>query len=163
MNLAGADRTCVYDLTTQLWVEWEVAAGGARFPIVASCVHNNVLIVQHETNGWLYVMSPTVYQDDAVNFTVLARLGRVDFDTSIRKFIQSLTPIGDVQSSTTNTSLQYSDDDWVTLSTARTLDMSLVRPFSSNLGNFRRRAFQLSYAGNNPWRYEALELKIKLG
>ena len=163
LNLDSANRTFVYDYKEDLWVEWEVAAGGAKWPIVASCQHGNALICQHATNGWLYVMSPTIYQDDTVNFTWLMRLGRVDFGTNQYKFAKSLDIIGDIQSSTTNVSLQYSDDDWTTLSTARTLNMALSRAFAMNLGMFRRRSFQLSYAGNNPLRVEALELRIKLG
>ena len=163
LNLDSASRTFVYDYKTDLWVEWETAAGGAKWPIVAACQHSNALIVQHATNGWLYVMSPTIYQDDTVNFTVLMRLGRVDFGTNQYKFVRSLDILGDIQSSTTNVSLQYSNDDWTTLSTARTLDMSLSRVFTMNLGMFRRRSFQISYAGNNPLRIEALELRLKLG
>ena len=163
LNLDGANRTFVYDYTSDLWVEWEAAAGGAKWPIVASCQHLNQLIVQHATNGWLYVMSPTIYQDDSVNFTVLMRFARVDFDTNQYKFQKSFDVICDIQASTTNVSFQYSNDDWVTLSTARTLDMSLSRVFATNLGMFRRRSVQLSYTGNNPFRVEAIEFRVKLG
>jgi hypothetical protein len=158
-----AKRTFVYDYETNLWVEWSDTAGTNIWPMFDSIQHANTLVVQHPTDGYLYTVSPATYQDGSTNFTVLARFGRSDLDTTARKFVRRLDLIGDVQASTCNVSLQYSDDDYVTLSTARTLDMSLARPFCSNLGNFRRRAWQVSFAGNLPLRLEALELKVRMG
>ena len=156
-------RTFVYDYDTNLWVEWENAAGTDIFPLFDSYQHLGTLIFQHPQNGWIYTVDQSVNQDDATNFTVLARFNRFDFDTVARKFVQRINLIGDKQTSTCNVSLQYSDDDYITLSTARTLDMSLTRSFCSNLGNFRRRSWQISYAGNTPLRVEALEMKVRLG
>ncbi len=163
LSLTTAGRTFVFDHDTELWTEWEAAAGGAVWPIVSIIEHANAAICQHATNGWLYVLSPTVYQDDSTNFTVLTRFSRMDFDTMRWKFCKRLDLIGDVQASTTNVSLQYSDDDYVTLSTARTLDMANAQCFCTNLGRFQRRAFQLSFAGNNPFRVEAIELRVRMG
>lgn len=158
-----AKRTFVYDYETSLWVDWSNTAGTDIWPMFDSTQHLNTLVIQHPTDGYLSTISPAVYQDNAVNFTVLARFGRFDLDTTARKFVRRLDLIGDVQTSTCNVSLQYSDDDYVTLSTARTLDMSLTRAFCSSLGNFRRRSWQVSYAGNLPLRLEALEIKIRMG
>lgn len=158
-----AKRTFLYDYDTTLWVEWTNAAGTDIWPMFDSTQHANTLVIQHPTDGYLSTVSPAVYQDNAVSFTVLARFARFDLDTVARKFVKSVNLIGDVQTSTCNVSLQYSDDDYVTLSTARTLDMSLVRAFCSTLGNFRRRSWQVSYAGNLPLRLEALEMKIRMG
>ena len=163
LKLTGSDRTFVYDADIEMWFEWQVAGASTAFPIIAYAQHNSVLLAQHPTNGWIYNVLPTVYQDDSVNFTVLARLGRVDMDTYLPKFMKSIALVGDIQSSTTNVDLQYSDDDYVTLSTARTLDMSLAYPFTPALGKFNRRAWQLSYAGSNPLRIESLELRYRLG
>jgi len=163
LNLSTAGRTFVYDIEDELWFEWEAAAGGAVWPIVAETMHSNVIRVQHASNGWLYVLSTTVYQDDAVSFTVLARLSRVDFDTMKWKFCKRVDLIGDKQASTTNVSLQYSDDDYGTLSTARTFDMAQTQCFGVNFGRFQRRGWQVSYAGANPLRLEGLELRLRIG
>lgn len=163
LKLIGANRTFVYDHQNDLWVEWETAAGGSAWPVVAAYQHLNVLYCQHATNGYIYTFSPTVYQDDSVNFTVLARLSRVDFDTTRRKFVRRFDIIGDQQSSATLVNLQYSDDDYITLSTARSMDMSYAECFATNLGSFKRRAWQISYAGNNPLRIEAFELRVRMG
>lgn len=163
LSLATAGRTFVFDHETELWTEWEAAAGGAVWPIVSVIEHGNALACQHATNGWIYILNNLTYQDDSTNFTVLARLSRLDFDTTKWKFCKRIDLIGDMQASTTNVSLQYSDDDYVTLSTARTMDMSYPQCFATNLGRFQRRAWQVSYAGNNPLRLEALEVRLRIG
>ena len=102
-------------------------------------------------------------EDDSVSFTMLARFGRIDLETMQRKFTKGYELLGDKESSTANVSFQYSDDDYGTMSSARTLDMSTARPFITCVGNFRRRVHQLSYAGNLPARWEALQLTYRLG
>lgn len=162
LKLTSANRTLVYDTETQLWCEWEAAATGA-FPIISYTQHGNVLVGQHATEGKNYSIRETHYQDNAVNFTVLGRFKPVDIDDTKRKFVRSAELIGDRNTSTTNVSLQYSDDDFTTLSTARTLDMSQPSPMATRLGNFERRAWQFSYAGANFLRLQALQLKLRLG
>ena len=162
LRLSAANRTFVYDYVLKIWNEWESAAGGTAWPFVDFYQHSYGLIALHDSDGYVYDISTTTYQDNSVNFTVLARFGRVDLETDDRKFVNSQTLIGDKQSTTTNVSFQYSDDDYVTLSSARTFNMALVRPYLSGGGSFIRRAFQLSYAGSNPLRIQALQLRFKL-
>lgn len=163
LTLSTANRTFVYDYELEMWTEFEATTVGQHWPIASTYEHADTLVGQHETNGRIYTLSPTVYQDDSVNFTVLARFARVDLDTMRRKFVKSYELIGDRQTSTANVLFQYSDNDYVTLSTARTFDMSLVRPFLTRGGSFRRRAHQLSYAGNTPLRVESIEMRYRLG
>lgn len=163
LNLTSSNRTFVYDMDTNIWFEWEIATGGTAWPIVSAVQGAAGPIVQHTTNGWIYNLADTVYQDDSVNFTVLARFGRIDFEDNRRKFVQRVELIGDVQATSALALLQYSDDDYVTLSTARSIDMSFVRQYAPAMGNFRRRSYQLSYTGNTPCRWEALDLRIRMG
>lgn len=162
LTLMGQARTLVYDLEAQLWLEWTDTAGTASFPLINFTQHLNTLVGQHATNGTIYTLSENTYQDDSVNFPVFGRFKRLDLDDNRRKFCKSAELVGDIQSSTTNVSLQYSDNDYVTLSTARTLDMAQSCPRTgSPLGNFKRRSWQISYTGANPLRMESLELVIK--
>ena len=162
LHLPTLDRTIVYDYDLKIWMEWEIPTGG-QLQFVDFCQHSNGLIALHETDGYVYDMSPTTYQDNSVSFTVLARFGRVDLDTDLKKFVRSMTLIGDKQSSTTNVSFYYSDDDYTTNATARTFDASLTRPYLAGGGSFRRRSFTLSYEGANPLRLEGLEMRYRLG
>lgn len=162
LTLSAQDRTLVLDLDAKLWLEWQSPAGG-KWPLIRFAQHNGALIGQHATNGYLYTVSEATYQDDLTNFSVLGRFRRIDFDDNRRKFVKSAELIGDVQSTSTPVLLQYSDDDWNTLSTARTMDMSLARTLAPAMGNFRRRAWQIEYTGANPLRLEALDLKVLMG
>lgn len=163
LKLASANRTLVFDVDNELWLEWQSSDGSSALPFVSFTQHSNTLIGQHATNGSLYTFSEGTYQDAGSNFTVLGRFKRIDFDDDRRKFVQRASLIGDIQSSTTNVSLAYSDDDFVTTATARTLDMSKAHAFATGLSNFRRRSWQISYSGANPLRLEALELKLRMG
>ena len=163
LTLPTTGKTLVYDTMLQIWTEFEEAGGSAEWPVVDFAQHLQTLYAQHPTNGRIYTLGPSTYQDDSTNFTVLARFGRLDIDTMRRKFVKSYELIGDKQASTTNVDFQYSDDDYNTYSTARVFDMSQTRPLLTRGGSFRRRAHQLSYAGNNPLRIEALEMRYRLG
>jgi hypothetical protein len=161
LNLTS--RSLVYDYDNELWTEFLNSAGTGPWPVQASIEHLTTVYGQNPTTGVLYQITPDTYQDESVDFTVLMRLGRVDFDTMQRKFVRGLEIIGDKCASQHYVSLQYSDDDWNTFSTARSIDMSLTRPYTDRLGNFRRRSWQLSYTNNSAFRCEAIELKIKVG
>lgn len=162
LTLTSANRTFLYDYELDMWFEWAGTDGNA-WPMLGFAQYSNTLIAQHTTDGRIYTISPTTYQDDSTNFTVLARFGRTDLETNNRKFVRALDLIGDMQSTTTPVSIQYSDDDYQTLSTARTFDMVDYHPYGTNFGNFRRRSWQLSYAGANPLRVEAIQMKYRLG
>ena len=164
LELLTLNRTLIYDFDTTLWSEFESTTADVRWGMCSFSEHStNALTCQHISNGNIYSVSPTVYQDNAVSFTVLARFGRIDLGTNARKFVAGYEFIGDKQSTTTNVSFQYSDDDYATLSTARTVDMSRARAFLKQGGNFRRRAHQMSYSGANPLRMEAVEMFYRMG
>jgi hypothetical protein len=162
LTLTSANRTFIYDVDLGLWAEWTDAAGTAAWPIVSVAQINQGLIGQHPTNGWIYNISPTVYQDDSTSFTVTARTPRIDLDTMRRKFVARLDVVADVQTSSENVSVSYSDNDYASFSTARTFDLSRVRSFGQSWGNFRRRAWQLQYSGTQAYRCYGLEIDVTL-
>ena len=82
---------------------------------------------------------------------------------SQRKFMHELQIIGDTQAATDNISVQYSDDDYQTFSTARTIDMGQTLKQLNRLGLFRERVFKLSYSGTNQIRLESLEGDLTVG
>lgn len=162
LKLTSSSRTLVYDFNSELWYEWQNPAGTA-FDLISFTQHNNTLLGQHATDGRIHTLSESTYQDATTNFTVLGRFKPVDFDDENRKFVRSAELVGDRQSTTTNVSLQYSDDDFNNTSTARTLDMSQPTARAMNLGNFTRRSWQVSYTGSNPLRLESLHLRLRMG
>lgn len=162
LYLQAANRTFVYDYDLMVWYEW-FSTSGAGFPIYDYFQHNNRPAAQHQSNGKIYYLDPTVGQDDSVNFTHKATFNRTDFDTNDRKFVHAVELIGDIQASTTPLLLSYSDDDYQTWSTDRTIDMSYGRALAKGMGNFRRRAHRYSYTGPNPMRISALQITYRLG
>jgi hypothetical protein len=94
---------------------------------------------------------------------MLARLSRTDFETSKWKFVRRVDIIGDLPGSAATVNLAYSDDDYQTVSSNRGLNVNNAQAFGMNFGRFQRRGWQLSYSGNNSMRWEALELRIRLG
>lgn len=162
LSLTSANRTFVYDYDLDIWYEW-AGTDGNGFPIIEFVQHSNTLLAQHTTDGRIYTMIPTTTQDNSVSFPHMARFGRLDFETNNRKFVRSIELLGDIQPATTPVLVQYSDDDYTTLSTARTFDMAELRPIGTNFGNFRRRSWQYSYTGASALRIEALQIKFRLG
>lgn len=162
LKLAGQSRTLVYDITAELWYEWQNTSS-STFDLVSFAQHNNTLVGQHVSDGRIHTLSESTYQDNGSNFTVFGRFRPMDFDDEKYKFMRSAELVGDRQTTSTPVSLQYSDDDFQTLSTARTLDVGYEGPRGMNLGRFKRRSWQMSYAGSNPLRLESLQLRFRLG
>ena len=70
--------------------------------------------------------------------------------------------MGDFTSSSSTISISWSDDDYKTFSTARTVD-PVGHMFLRNLGSFRRRAHKISHTANEALRLEGMELEFDLG
>lgn len=80
-----------------------------------------------------------------------------------RKFMNKLWLIGDTLTSAATLSLTYSDDDYQTSSTSRTFDLTSSLKQLTRLGQFRERAFNLTYSGTQTFRCEALEGEYHMG
>lgn len=166
LTLSASNRTFVYDIEQKTWTEWQTGASG-QFQAMYTGEMNNLPLIQHPTNGKIYSMSPTVYQDDSTSISTIIQTIPMDFDTMLRKWQSRLELIGDRYSSTNPISVQYSDDDYQTLSTARTIDMMMTsanrRAYLMNLGSFRRRSFLFTHTANQPLRLEAMDVDIQTG
>lgn len=164
LNLPSASRTLVYDFLTQMWHEWEWFDGTTDgvFPMVDATEHQDQAYFLHQANGKTYKSSPTIYQDDSQAIKVLIQTSRYDGDTVKIKFLDRLEVVGDWDTSSNTLSIYWSDDDYKTWSSARTVDLQ-SRPYINRCGSFRRRAFKLYHAANTPLRLNNLEFEIRLG
>lgn len=161
LSLNTADRTFCYDMSSEQW--FEIDSSSAKFAYLESThIDTGLTLVQHRTNGKIYSVSPTIYQDDGSNFTCSVVTNLVDLGTNKRKFLTRLDIMGDRPSASSNLSVSWSDDDYQTFSTARTVDLT-KHTFLRNCGTFRRRAFKLSYSDNYPLRLEFMELEVDIG
>ena len=146
LNLAGANRTFVYNFENGTWVEWEIAAGGAKFNGIAATSLNGTVYVQDAANGRIYTFPPTTFQDSAASFTVTVQTKNDDRGSAHRKFETRLDI--DADNTTGNLAVSYSDDDYVTQSTARNIDLSQNVKRLTRLGAFYRRSYRYTYADN---------------
>ena len=172
LNLDLNKRTLVYDFETKMWHEWNwfdqtlnAGAGGyTLFPMVGQAEIGNTSYMLHDSDGYIYLADPDVYQDAGNPLRVQIQTSRFDGDTSMLKFVSRLSILGDYQPSTSNMSVYYSDNDFVTWkpTNGRTIDLA-TRAYLYRLGSFRRRSFLLISTANTRLRLEALELELTKG
>jgi hypothetical protein len=166
LNLPTQSRSLVYDLTTQLWHEWnwqDTNDVQGVFPMIQAMESDNGLFFLHQADGWLYEMSGTTYQDgNGEPINVNLQTSRFDGDTAKVKFCSKIELLGDRQTTTSDVSIYWSDDDYQTWSSARTLGTN-GRAYIYRCGSFRRRAFLLVHVANTPFRVESLELDLEVG
>ncbi len=86
----------------------------------------------------------------------------VDMENTYRKWFQSLTFVGDEQTTQSDLTVKYSDDDYKTWSNGWIINLQ-DRAYIKRLGSARRRAFKLEHEANTPFRMEALELVYSQG
>lgn len=170
-NTAGGS-VLVFDIGQKQMYEWQsslvsetnASQLGLRH-FIYNIDKNKILACATYTGhtGKIYELTTSVYQDisTAINFEVVTP--NLDFSTNKKKFMTRLTVIGDEQTSTSNMTIEWSDDDYQTWSTARTVDLSKSNPTIYNLGSFVKRAFRLKSTANTPIRLESLEFDIELG
>jgi len=160
LNLSSANRTLVYDVSMNMWGEWSNTST-AKFPGMAATSQNGIIYIQDATNGRVYKLNPTIYQDSGSNFTVTIQTDNYDFGTPFHKFQEGFWLVGDNTTGTINVS--EADDDYITFNSARTIDMTTTRKFLGEGGAFFQRAFKLEYTQNAALRLQKLVLKLKVG
>ena len=159
------NRTLVYSFDTKMWHEWGTS-GGAFLCSHGTDGPNGSAYMLDKTNGNIYTMDETLFTDAGTAINCVFTSAKLDFDTINRKFMYRLSIIGDVPDSSgadIAVSVQWSDDDYKTFSSARTLNFNADLPKIDQLGQFRRRAFKLTYSLPHLLRLEGLEVDINKG
>lgn len=157
-------RSLAYDLDEKMWVDWSINSSGSHAVLPFNYFvqgANNAILCLHNTDGKIYTLVPGTYQDDAGAILVKIVTGRVDLGNTQQKRLFRLELIADIESSGTVT-LDWSDDDYGTWSTSRSLDLT-GRAYTKALGSFRRRAFRFQHSTNAPFRVEEMELDYSGG
>lgn len=158
--------TYVMDLQTKLWYRWAYQALEV-FPVVfamslkSNSTYTTALYIENESV--VLKLAPTFSQDRTANYTFRVTTELMEFDTYDRKTAGRLVVMGDRQTSSAPVQISWSDDDYQTFSTPRTVDMSSNFPTLFRGGQFRRRAYKVEYTGNTPMRLEHLLLDINKG
>lgn len=164
LNLPIQRRTLVYDYDEKMWHEWSWNTGTSQdmFPFSWRVGADSELYFLHETDGYVYKASVNTYTDNGNAIQVLIQTSRFDGDTAKVKFLSKLEFICDRQTTSSPISVSYSDDDYQSWSSARTVDLN-NRAVLWRLGSFRRRAFLFTHQQNTPFRIEAVEMDLDIG
>ena len=160
------NRTYVYAVEDDMWHEWSSSVAlWQHMAGIATGTKYIYAVTQQNTTGKVFIINPTsfVFQDNGSNYTATAQTGRFDLGNTRRKFLDKLRVVGDVQTSTCTIGVSWYDDDYVTITTPRNVDMSNTDAYLNGLGSFKRRAFVITNTGSTPCRIEALELEYRQG
>lgn len=164
----GDIGTFVYFPQTGLWSYWTSPQGLAWNTILqgAALKQTRLSVFDQTTNTtYGFNIGVPVYQDGGSNYTRLIRTSVHDFGTGKYKYDDEggVRLVGDRAAATANVSIRYTDDDYATWSTVRTIDMSQASQKLSRNGRFTRRAWEISDTLSTNVRLEALSVDVKAG
>ena len=165
LTLKEENLTLVFDLDERMWSQWTDTSGN-YLPIVAACRRDNLThVLQHESNGRLYLMGSEYATDDGDLITVDIITPNFDGGVRRRKMVSRLEIISDQR---VGSELQirvndfdYNPQKWTNF---RTVDLSKPRPYLDNCGTFYRRVHHLRH--RKPVRMpriQAMEMQFSLG
>lgn len=154
LNLSSANRTFVYSVGNGMWCEWESSTSGQKFRGVAVSSLNGTVYVQDSSNGRIYTLDSSSFQDSGSAYTATMQTVRSDRGTHKRKSANELEIIGDTSSG--DLTVFLSDDDGANYRTAGVVDMSATRKRLHRLGLYRERAYRLTHSANASLRLQAL-------
>jgi hypothetical protein len=142
---------------TALWHKQAGISSGGSFVTYA--------ISTVSTAGKLYVVNPAnfVFQDDSFAYTASFQTSLLDFGDEKRKTMMELEIVGDRTTAASTLSISFSDDDYQTFSTARTVDLSSSRRRITRCGTFRRRSIKISHSANTSMRLQAFDVSVTKG
>jgi len=159
-----ANLTLVFDLRERQWYQF-VDTDGNYWPIVSACaLAQSQHLLQHISNGKIYLCNQDYYTDDNSLFTVDLISPNFDGGTRRRKQLNFLEFIGD-QTPGSVLQVRKNDNDYKATgwSNFRSVDLSKQRPTLNNNGTFVKRAYNFKHRCNTPLRIQAIEMQIDLG
>jgi hypothetical protein len=160
--------TLVYSFDTQMWSFWTSGTDGSTAFIGRHATDgpNGTPYCQDKSTGAIYIISEDVFTDNGTGFLCQVVTPKFDFDSLNRKTMSRFALVGDWPTTSgtgNNVSVEWTDDDYTTWSTPRTLSFDLDFPFLTRLGIFRRRAFRISYSQPYRLRLEGIEVDLNKG
>jgi hypothetical protein len=161
---AQTGLTLVYDIDQQLWYQWTDPDGGF-WPVVSMAYDSQA---RHVLQGWddgsVYIFEgdyeyPT---DNGVVVPVSIYTPNADFGTRRRKTLHRMYFNTD-QTPSSIMMVRRSDDDYMTWSTPRRVDLGRRRPEMRNEGTFSRRAYHFSHHAATAFRVRSVDLQMDIG
>jgi hypothetical protein len=166
--------TLVCDLTTQNWHVWSSVVGGVERAFVPRFFLNygvdpagsngNVAekgnLCQDTITGQTLEFQNINYTDADGPIPVAAVTPNYDAGSLNWKRFAAMFQIADTVNTTVN--ISFTDNDYQSFSTPRSVDMSSVRKMLRNCGSSRRRAWKLTHQDNTPLRLYVMNMDITI-
>lgn len=163
-TLKNDNITLVYDMTDKMWSQW-TDENGDYFKVVSNTFHQDTgRILQHETNGKLYLLDSEYFSDDGVLITVDLYTPNYDGGVRRRKQMTMMEFIGDQTAGSVlqvrTNDFDYDPTKWTNF---RKVDMGMKKPVLANNGSFMRRATHIRHQCDTRMRLQAIELQLDIG
>ena len=159
ITFVNSNLTLVYDITEGLWHQWTDSAGN-YWPMIAYVSTNGLKqIFQHATNGKLYYCDYSYTNDDGAVFFKDIVTPNFDGDSRKGKYVKWFEILAD-QEPGSIVYVRNSDDDYITWSDFRAVDLGNKRPRFENGGTFYKRAYHIRHQGDQKLRIKAIELDM---
>ena len=163
----GGTSLYCYAVDTGFW--WVLQIGGSLDiaamlgTVAASSISKSYFSTVSNAKIYTFNANSPVWQDNSTAYTMTVQTDNIDAGTNREKFWNRLDLDCDVQSAASDISISWSDDDGVTFSAARTIDMSTGQKWITDLGASRRRIWKFAHAANTGARIRAVEIDYTLG
>jgi len=160
--------TYALNLTNLTWSVWGYTGGGSfsvefaqSFQAASPLRHFSVVAGPSVTG--LVAFDANLYRDSGSTFLIDLQTDSQDFGTMNQKYMHRLCLYTDKPTATVSISVEYTDNDYQTWETARTIDLYQELPSMNRLGRFRRRAIRLSGSFNDDFTLYKIEVDINKG
>ncbi len=148
----------VYDIKEKMWYRWTSALFLRELTVVKDETY-----FQIDASSKIYYTSNDAYTDAGNSIQCHVRTSKWDGGNVNRKFFHRTHLVCDTSPNhESNVDVAWTDDDYVTFSKQYTVDIN-KRPVIYRCGNSRRRAWNVYYQGNGPFRLESLEVDYDEG
>jgi hypothetical protein len=168
----STDYYWVFCFETGIWGVWEstLAATGnivMNNNFIGSGAENEVLLYSgvkvHKFDIESMLSTDMDFTDNGSAYTMTIQTGINDFGSMNRKVMNRLSIVGSRPRAASATNISFSDDDYVSFGTARSVDMNAAYPSITRCGSFRRRAIRITNAANTPFQAEAIDVDVVEG
>jgi hypothetical protein len=118
-------------------------------------------LIMSGLDGAVYELDKTLLDDNGLPINVVIRTPKFDAENDQYKTLSRLEMIGDKVDSTAY--VRWSDDDYVTNTKYRPVDLGAERSILRRCGNFRRRSFEIRHTEPTTFRQSSIEISIEQG
>jgi hypothetical protein len=165
--VTASTSTYVFVPEENEWHEWTGAAqlwhrsdGSAAGTAIIS-----YFVSKTSTSGKVYTIDPAnvVWADDSQSYTASFQTSPFDGETRNYKFWKWLGIVADKETSASGLNCSYSDDDYQTQSTAKSLDLTSMYPRFRMGGRSRARSFLFAHSAATPMRLRFADIEYDAG